>query len=41
VHVAFTAADRATGDAFHAAAIAAGGPDNARRRGGQGGGVAD
>jgi catechol 2,3-dioxygenase-like lactoylglutathione lyase family enzyme len=28
VHVAFTAADRATVDAFHAAALAAGGTDN-------------
>jgi catechol 2,3-dioxygenase-like lactoylglutathione lyase family enzyme len=27
-HVAFTAADRATVDAFHAAALAAGGTDN-------------
>ena len=29
-HVAFTAADRATVDAFHAAALAAGGTDNGR-----------
>jgi catechol 2,3-dioxygenase-like lactoylglutathione lyase family enzyme len=28
VHVAFTAPDRATVDAFHAAALAAGGTDN-------------
>jgi catechol 2,3-dioxygenase-like lactoylglutathione lyase family enzyme len=28
IHVAFTAADRATVDAFHAAALAAGGTDN-------------
>ena len=28
VHVAFTAADRKTVDAFHAAALAAGGTDN-------------
>jgi catechol 2,3-dioxygenase-like lactoylglutathione lyase family enzyme len=30
VHVAFTAADRATVDAFHAAALRAGGVDNGR-----------
>jgi catechol 2,3-dioxygenase-like lactoylglutathione lyase family enzyme len=30
VHVAFTAADRATVDAFHAAALHAGGVDNGR-----------
>jgi len=30
VHVAFTAKDRATVDAFHAAALAAGGRDNGR-----------
>jgi catechol 2,3-dioxygenase-like lactoylglutathione lyase family enzyme len=30
VHIAFTAADRATVDAFHAAALRAGGVDNGR-----------
>src|SRR5918992_3767319 len=33
VHVAFTASDRATVDAFHAAALEAGGADNGGARG--------